>query len=196
MKAITHHELKVNLDEIQEITELCINQNINQHASCYIKGVLSEESKEKLVTDNLENREIEVYAELKGKEILFKGLIQHSCIHEMGNYYEVEIQSLSYSIQTDIKRKSKSYQDCSEKYEDIIRKIVRAYSSGDIKDFASNYTPIGQLIVQYEETDWEFLLRLASHFNMGIVPNVTLKGPKIIFGTTNKRKIEDLKEML
>lgn len=183
MKAITHYELKVNLAEIQEILELKIEQLVNQHASCLLKGIINEKDKVNLVTGSLDKKELEITADCNGKIILFCGLVQKATIHETGGFYMAEIHALSYSVLTDIKKKSASYQDTNQKYEDIVRKIVRAYPSGDVKDFASEHKATGQLIVQYQETDWEFLKRLASHFNMGLIPNIILKGPKIMFGT-------------
>lgn len=43
-------------------------------------------------------------------------------------------------------------------------------------------TAIGEPIVQYQETDWEFVKRLASHFNAVVTPSYTTSGPKFYVG--------------
>lgn len=183
MKGITYLELKTSLKQIQKLLQLEITQEINQHATFVLTGVLHEESKDSCVTDVLEGKEIEIYANRTEKTILFKGLVQKARVQFVGGMYTLELKGISYSVQMDLKKKSVSYQDIGETYETIVETIGRAYPKGAVKDFASNKKPTRQLLVQYQETDWEFLKRLASHFNMGIIPNVTLEGPKIMFGT-------------
>lgn len=40
-----------------------------------------------------------------------------------------------------------------------------------------------RLILQYHETDWMLLKRLASHFNMGIIATASFATPKLLFGS-------------
>lgn len=49
-------------------------------------------------------------------------------------------------------------------------------------DTASQEAAIGTIQIQYYETDWNYIKRMASHFNAGLVANCILSGPKIYFG--------------
>lgn len=70
-------------------------------------------------------------------------------------------------------------------YGKLLRKIVSSYEGGDIIDHLSNGKEIEELFVQYQETDWEFLKRLASHFHGSILAASEFASPKIFWG--NKR---------
>ncbi len=49
-------------------------------------------------------------------------------------------------------------------------------------DTVSNYAKLESFVLQYEETDWAFLKRLASRFGSVLVPEVTAASPKVFFG--------------
>ncbi|SFR57792.1 type VI secretion system Vgr family protein [Anaeromicropila populeti] len=183
MAGITYLEIKTNWKEIQEIEELNIMQEINEHGRLELTGVLVEQNKDSLVTQSLEGKEIEVYAEQDTQIVLFKGLIQEAAIHMTGGLYTIRILGITYSILTDTKKKNRSFQDIGMTYTSLVNQMIKDYDKGVIKDLASGGKAIETLLVQYQETDWEFFKRLASHFNMGILPSLILEGPKIMFGT-------------
>ena len=50
----------------------------------------------------------------------------------------------------------------------------------------------GALLVQYDETDWEFLTRLASRFNGSILPAGEFGAPKLFFGAVKEKHMGEL----
>ncbi|TVX92045.1 hypothetical protein FPZ44_02630 [Paenibacillus agilis] len=68
------------------------------------------------------------------------------------------------------------------RYEDLIHDIIASYSNSDCIDMASNNKTIPKCLVQYEETDWQFIKRLASHFGAVLIPDATMEGPKFFYG--------------
>ena len=183
MEGITYSELKTNLPALQQLDEMKVVQKQNEHATLYISGICYESAKDALVTEMLEGKDIELFSEKNGKTIFFKGLIQKSKVTFQGGIYMLELWGISYSFLTDVCKKSASYQDIGATYKSIFKKLIKQYQGGDVKDLATKDKATGQLLVQYEETDWEFMKRLASHFNMALYPNATLAGPKLYMGT-------------
>lgn len=55
-------------------------------------------------------------------------------------------------------------------------------SMGNAIDTVTNNAKLGAFVLQYEETDWAFLKRLASRFGSVLVPEVTAASPKVFFG--------------
>lgn len=92
----------------------------------------------------------------------------------------------------DIEKKSASYQEKQQTYQIILNEIAQEYGGGDIMDFISEGKSIGSLLVQYEETDWEFMKRLASHFHAGILPDTKFGEPKIYFGLKKESSVEEI----
>ncbi|OAB35032.1 hypothetical protein [Paenibacillus glacialis] len=83
--------------------------------------------------------------------------------HVNGVYY-VEIESLSGSIQLDTQKRKRSFQDISMTYDTLLKNILKEHPGADISCNIGEGLPIGEPIIQYEETDWELINRLASHF--------------------------------
>ena len=87
--------------------------------------------------------------------------------------YSVFMEAFSYSILFDrkIEKKYRVFQDKNFTYANIIDEINKTYSNKDtqIKYFKEADVPIGKLVLQYNETDWEFLVRMASHLKTGLL---------------------------
>ncbi|MED4351069.1 contractile injection system protein, VgrG/Pvc8 family [Schinkia azotoformans] len=78
--------------------------------------------------------------------------------------------------------KSRSFQQKEMLYTQMIDKIIADYPGADSLDNAALSTKLGEFIVQYKETDWQFLKRMASHFGAVLIPDATANDPKFWFG--------------
>lgn len=67
-------------------------------------------------------------------------------------------------------------------YQEVLDCVVGQYQSGHALMNIGAGTAIGEPIVQYQETDWEFVKRLASHFHGVVVPGYASSGVKLYFG--------------
>lgn len=182
--------IKTSLEMIREIIDFSLTEEINEHGRCIIKGIISDGSQDKLVMENQNRSKIRISME-NGKT-LFEGMIDEVSVFLDGDLYKAEIKLVSASYLTDIEIKSRSFQDKDKTYEEIIKQIAAEYDGGDVLDYISNEKTIGHLIVQYEETDWEFLKRLSSHFYAGILPDTQIGSPKIYFGSPQGSAVEEI----
>ncbi|WP_129599952.1 hypothetical protein [Anaerophilus nitritogenes] len=192
MSAITYLQLRTNIVGIQQIKKLKIIQNINDHAYLYLTAILSDECKDDYVKGVKAKEQIEIFIEGSQSEILFKGMIQHIQVEAIDDIYYLEIKGASNSFNTDIKKEYRSFQDKNMTYKNMIQSIITNYSGGAILDKASQGKKIEKFIIQYEETDWEFLKRMASHFNMGLLPSIKHEGPKIVFGILEGNELGEI----
>ncbi|WP_246021124.1 phage late control D family protein [Paenibacillus lentus] len=93
------------------------------------------------------------------------------------------IEGLSRTFEMDRHLESRSFQNKYLTYTDLIRQIANLYPGGDAQNEATSpEATIGQLIVQYEETNWQFLKRLASRVGTVILPDVVMDAPWVYFG--------------
>lgn len=74
-------------------------------------------------------------------------------------------------------------------YNSLIKKVIGEYDSSDFISKVSGN--IEKIIVQYNETDWEFLKRMASHFNTGLVVEAKSQTPKFWFGVPEGKEITE-----
>ncbi|BAU27212.1 hypothetical protein DFP93_11398 [Aneurinibacillus soli] len=80
------------------------------------------------------------------------------------------------------------------KYAELLKEVTSAYSGADVVDMISKGSPIKKFTMQYEETDWQFLKRMASRFHTGLIPAAVFDKPKFSFGVPEgeyKGKIDD-----
>ncbi len=181
-ESITYQTLKVSQFKFIHIWEFKVHAMINEHTTMRLVGILPQTRKEEDIhTQYL--TPIEVYADLEEKKkVLFCGIITQIKVKKQAEYYVLEVEAKSYTFLMDIKRKSRSFQDKNYKLHALIDEITKQYPKGDsiveIKD-----EPLNRLWVQYEETDWEFIKRIASHYNVGLFPHVALEGTHYFVNT-------------
>lgn len=201
MGAYLSRQIKTNLDMITEIVEFCLIEENNAHGYCTIEGLIADGCQDSLVKESNSTLQVEVYLqdESEGgsmeKNSLFTGLIDEISVFLDGELYKAKIKLVSLSILLDLKKKSRSFQDSGQTYQEILKQIVKEYDNGDVLDTASGGKAIENLIVQYEETDWEFMKRLASHFHASILPAFEFGAPKIYFGLKKGKEAGDLTKL-
>jgi phage baseplate assembly protein gpV len=162
-----------------------ITRAINEHAFLHISGVLPEEQGAACIGQSMEEEPI-VLRQLneQGQSVrrLFHGLVTRMSVQCIRGVYTFELEAASHSYQMDILLKRRSFQDIDRTYDDLVTALVRKYRDGDLIDTVTDHAKLGAFVLQYQETDWAFLKRLASRFGSVLVPEVTAASPKLFFG--------------
>jgi len=182
--------------DVEEILDVKIHQRINEHSTLYFKSVLKAASVGSIsdvpgVGGNVALTAIEASGE---EYVLFQGLVIDAIILPSEENPIIEVHAISHSYTMDLEKKSRSFQNKNKTYTDLMEQVTLAYQNGDVIDKASNNKTIGKLIVQHMETDWEFLVRMASHFYTGLVNDVRFDSPKFFFGIPEGASFEPDKE--
>jgi len=190
-KSIAIGDLRITPYTLERVLDARVEQRINEHATLYVKGLLSETPGDSYAEIPTEGKTVSLsFADASGIEyMLFQGIIDRVRIQAHRNTYHIEIHANSYSALLDVKKKSRSFQDKGESYIAMAQQIVNAYPSGGILDKTTASTAKNKFIMQHMETDWEFLIRMASHFNTGIVCNPHYDAPNLYFGIPKTQKL-------
>jgi hypothetical protein len=180
---------------IKTILNLRMEQRINDHSKIYISGIISDENKEKYVEQATIKDVIEVTQtdDNSATTKLFKGIVIEIEIKAARGIYYIELVGASSTFDMDVKLKRRSFQDKDMPYTDLVKKVIAEYP-GDSIDMAAKGEKLKNFIIQYDETDWEFLKRMASHFNTGLVADHLSDKPKFWFGIPSGGSKGDLKE--
>ena len=180
------------------IKEFELTEGINEHQKLKLKIEVENERKSEL-EEVIGKEETEIRIEVSGEDAsvgekeIFKGIIDYFEVLEYGSEgYLIFIEAFSYSILFDrkLEKKYRVFQDKNFTYANIIDEINNSSSNKDtqIKYFKGAEVPIEKLIVQYNETDWEFLVRMASHLKTGLL--VTEQGI-ITFGVIETGNVKN-----
>lgn len=165
-----------NLDNFV-IREFVLNENINEHQKLEVQLEMDDEQRKSL-EKIIEKENVEIEIELSGmnqnvKKKIFCGMVDYFEILDYGSYgCRILIRAFSKSIIFDRKneKKYRVFQDVNLMFSDIINEINKDYTEKKLEIKYSDITKkqIGTLVVQFDETDWEFLVRLASQLKTGL----------------------------
>lgn len=190
---ITFQNLKITPYEISHLLNVEMVTRINEHSTLYVRALLPEEKKDSYVQRCTGESNISLaYIRPDGSEyVLFQGLVSDIQVQNINGTYYMDVSAVSYSYLLDIEKRTRTFQQKGMSYEMLTSQVSAGYGLAGVADFASKGAAIGQLLVQYQETDWAFLRRLASHFQTGLVSDVHVAMPWIYFGipTRNSRKL-------
>ncbi|MDR9857322.1 hypothetical protein RJP21_27375 [Paenibacillus sp. VCA1] len=170
--------------KIKDLCSFRVERTFNAHTRCVITARMSEEEAEQCLLHSSFNDSLVLQKRTESRpESWFAGGITKVDIQMEDGIPLVEIHALSRSYIMDMKPKSRSYQNKHLTYTDAIRQLARDYPGGDAQNMAtSDEASIGALLIQYEETDWQFLKRLASRVGTVILPDVAMDAPRVYFG--------------
>ena len=115
------------------------------------------------------------------REPLFAGYPQETIISCQDGYREAEITVLSGTILLDEQKRNRAFQSPDQGILEIADRIVK---DTDHAAFILNGPDrdAGGTAIQYDETDWEFLKRLASRCNLPLVADSSYYFPRFYIG--------------
>lgn len=192
----TYGDIIISPYKFTKINEIKIVRELNEHAKLYITGVISDENVDKYVEAANGGESIKVSVkDNEGNVIdLFQGIVTNIGINARDDVRCLKVEALSQTFLMDIEKKNRSFQNEDNTYDDIFNKINKGYNNAQVFDEITNGAKIDKLIVEYAETDWELIKRLASHFNGAVVSECQLTDIKYSLGASGDRKTYELNE--
>ncbi|MFW5436759.1 phage baseplate assembly protein V [Paenibacillus apiarius] len=194
-KVLTFGDIHVAPFEFTNLQSLKVVKKMNEHARLTITGIISEERKDSYI--NLANSQTHMRVSLtdeSGKpKYWFQGIVIRVNVKSVRGIYYLAVDAISHTYLLDIKTRKRSFQNPQMSYAGLIQSVLPAYGKSDFIDSASKGKTLGTFVMQYEETDWQFLKRMASRFYTGLVPAAAFDLPKFYFGLPqgqNKGQLE------
>jgi hypothetical protein len=197
-----------NVLSINHLKKLKIVKHMNRHARAYFTGTLNGEEKDALL-DKVQSESLleigyydaDVYTSRENNikiVPLFTGTINKLSVRAAQNEYTVTVSAVSLTYQLDIKPRSRSFQNQQMTYDDLIQSVLDNYRK-DTKptrypdvQWTSNLKGqrLEKFALQYNETDWAFLKRMASRLDWGLISGAKKKKPHVHFGLPEEDAID------
>jgi hypothetical protein len=152
---------------------------MNEHGRLRYSGLISEDTGKRILKKM--NRTDLMTVSFKG-EIVFVGQPLSISIFERNAAYTLKVECSSTSYLADVEEHSRSFQYPKTTYADIVRTVFSEQKDHFALTIQGENTVINKPIIQYKETDWAFALRLASHLETVVLPNIRSATPQIAFG--------------
>lgn len=180
MEAIDVGKIKIEPFEFARIHDIEIKKKLNEHSTLYVYGIVRDSEKTKPVTEAKKGDSIRCKND---DQTYFDGVLQSVNINCIDEVYYLEIYAISNTILLDTVRYKRSFQDNGQTYKEIVETVIKD-SGGSVTYNASEMKKVENIILQYNETDWEFAKRLASHTQDVLIP-ITASKPEFHFGATD-----------
>ncbi len=144
--------------------------------------------------ENLANAPVEVLAE--GEDLpLYSGILQSIEEKEENGLRMIQLELVSGSILLGMEKKSRSYQNTGQTYGEVVSQALASQNTAAVYPDSLDGASIGFPVIQYYETDWEFVKRIASRFALSLFPEPSMGGAKVYLGvpkTGNACEIDPL----
>lgn len=170
----------VDLVDYISINECVVTKTVNNHAKAKIVGTIGTD-------DNILTKITDkTWASIKilddvNEKILFTGLVEEISLDDTIGNRKCELTLIGATVLLDIEPQTKTFQNSGMTFVSLFEKILSRHKCGFIFK-SSNSQTLGEYFVQYKETDWEFVLRMASCMNACIIPEMTKTKPGIYVG--------------
>ncbi|MBD5135764.1 MAG: DUF2345 domain-containing protein [Lachnospiraceae bacterium] len=175
------------------ITDISFHKGVNEHGHAVIKCVAEDEDAQNVL--NLSAEAVWVNVKIGEKEggpadtPVFSGIISSISVDTRQGVSEICIELIGGSYMMDVLKVTKTYQNSGAK----LSKIVDTVKENCSKNFSGTsakinkgkkcelgYEPEGKLLVQYEETDYQFLKRCASMQGLPLITSINATDPNCV----------------
>nr|WP_106781375.1 phage baseplate assembly protein V [Lysinibacillus timonensis] len=188
--ALTYKDIIVMPYNIR-VHQIEITQQMNEHATLHLAGLIPSELEDTYVyTTDVETAIEVLQIDSNGQAIpIFNGLALDVQVKSVMNTYYLEVKAVSHTYLLDVKKKNQTYQNASMTYSELIDVCIADQKGADFNDCVTDGARLGTFTMQYLETDWEFLKRMASRFHTGLVPETVYPAPKFYFGVPYQAEV-------
>lgn len=179
------HDLEITGISLAEILECETESLIGEHGTLML---LARVDSEEMLYELPDCQKITVFLRTgKEKTILFTGIMTDIQLSEQAQMKTVQIEAKSRSWLMDRTKRSRSFQNTKMTYRALAWEILKCYEGENPKEqcsliYAGAQQKTEGLIVQYEETDWEFLKRVLSLAGLALTPDSRQEGIKLYAG--------------
>lgn len=154
---------------ILQFNKILLQVQINDHARLYMDAIMLPEYSYEDVLHKYKDGFVFIK---KKDDIIFKGMLNDIIICNNTGVKTIKVKSVSYSYQLDMDLNSRSFQTVTDTYADVAKEIIANNKDSSIICNIGKKQIIVHPLIQYNETDWMFLKRIASHLGGVLVPEI------------------------
>ena len=188
MKKAIEQKIVIKPFDYCQLLSLTIHRKVNEHSQAEFRLLIAEDKEEeywRLAADDL-LVEIKQIAHSTEK-VLLKGILQELQIQAENGVKELHGVIYSSSCLMDLVPHLRTFQDSSLTYRQIIDTIMSGYAERQGKCFMrAEDRAIKNFILQYQETDWTFLKRMASCLETCLFPTDVADGIQLSCGLSTE----------
>ena len=190
--ALALHDIKIDGVEFLQILQIEINHLANEFAHARLTLQVDEEKGKKFL-EQANADKIKISAQINKKDtVLFQGYISNLSLNHTIDEDILTVDLLDAACMLDWKRETCSFQKLTDKYEEVLKTAVK--DSGGKIQLKVTDKAIEKMIVRLNETSWQFIKRLASHFNAMVFTDITAEKPLVTIGLPESKQTVEIED--
>ncbi len=180
---ISEEQISIRTDiPFKTLQDMEINHGLDEHAVIKLHVTIDSNGSDEVLSKEWVGTKIQAWKQGKNGAPLFCGrLTKISCRRE-NRFLSAELEGISETAALDKEKRKRSFQDVGMTYRQVVWEVLKDCPKAECVWGVGEDEVITEPLVQYEETDWEFIKRLASHFHSGLIPDIRTGTPAFIFG--------------
>ena len=179
-RLIVHPFEQLKIEHYQSVEE------VNEHAYIRVSGQIPFKKKDEYMHKGKNDSWVRVIAVAHKKEYtLSYGIVENIRMEIKNGTCRMELVLRSGTVQMDWRERMRSFQSGSLTYRDILDICNHDYEADGIISVDKG-TAIKQFIMQYQETDWNFIKRLASIKQTLIIADSSVQASRYYFGLPDR----------
>ncbi len=173
--------------EFLSIESFQMKQEVNEHASLSFSGLIADNDLEQylgLLSNDVWFK-LEAEDKEREKQTIFYGIVISYIIDYVDHDTLLTIYCMSGTYLLDLKPHLRTFQNDVQKHSEILDFLCSENENMAFIIGQQGDEEIGNLLIQYYETDWQFMKRLASHIGAYLISVCHLQGSKFFYGMPN-----------
>lgn len=165
------------------------NQEVNEHARAEVRGCIPLARKEDYIKIGQKQEWVQIVTISEEEFILFYGVIEKLQIEVDSKTCIICLYLSSGTKLMDYEEHVRSFQNTDLTYSSLLDTCNQGYENTAKIMAEGKGVKIPHFIMQYLETDWEFIKRLAAMNHTAVFANCSTQEEKYHFGIPDKREI-------
>ncbi len=183
MDAVTSGNIQIDsVIKIKYVTKLKIEIEAQNHGICRMSGMLEDGMEAQQILSAMDDIPICIIRSEESSEILFRGIVKKADIYVVNGVYHTDLYAVTLSEMLDRTKCQRSFQNAMMTYEQVIKRVLESYGNLSVFCAEEAQERINEPVIQYGETDWEFLMRLGSHLHIPLYADYLSKSRVLYFG--------------
>lgn len=154
------------------ITKAQIKKCVNKHGNAFLCGYVEKEKVDSIYRRIISNETFIVKArdDKDDLKMAFAGVVVDYKEKHQAQYCELELWITGKTYLMDLIENKRIFQNTNQSYNDIMGEVSKEYGSCFVVNEQNLFSSINHISVQYGETDWNYIKRLASEKAAPLIP--------------------------
>lgn len=180
METITYENIQVAGIPFSKLQVLWISHAVNEHGRCHMEGEIARQEAENIIQRVDESFALQITTTAEGQPArLFYGICEKISMEQGNLYAKLIIDGVTTSRKLDVAKGNRTFQNTSQTYNQLLNTFLAGKATVQVQ---VSDKPVGALIMQCEETEWEFAIRMASHLSAPACINIISQMPQLYIG--------------